>query len=782
MTMPLFLNSIEAFSNLLSSLENEENFRELEKDLAAIENAVDRYMLSNLWWENQLKLCGSHATMLTTRFSLFLAFQGRLQIEEVLQAGQADTDCLGMLMVFGKDIWPMYETRILGKPVRTVRYTNERVLEWLNSPNFRMALAEIGLAAEKIEFGSKIIEKYHDRSRSAISIWHTAGLNKFYEQIRLILDSEIGAVSEDVDGKVSSGSVFQVHNQKIDINLKNFTRAVGEIFPLHSPRAFELVRILKSKDTESRLVSELIPLGSQLNERYQIVGPSGSGKSSLLLAIWKNIAYNNDQYIIGLSPELAGKCQSLNDLIGYWLGKKDVDRQQISILCDDFDEFPILEQQRWASELRDITGLIVTAKDQIPFFKAEKLKIYGLERDAVFTYAEDRLGLRSAKRAISILQSPILTDYLTSLELVICFIDQCNDEKNVPSLIELARIIVDMRLGSIGNESEAIAIRLLCYKIATAIVSQKPQRISVVIQEIVKNDLEQNRLAQLLRCGFISIKDNKVSIHDKLIFHYMVYQNKHIDNINLFIQNHTRAERLYWRVASSIENGNLEDARENLFAFIQEPVGFQSGQWHQIANVLASLPNSSWSLEEVRILAKIYLAIQESFPSTSNWSVKDALLRNIPIPVHMYQNIEEYISSLKEFKARLTGIEQDPFENNRELIISILLDRTNPLQQRLHALSALRNYSPTDNVVVKTLLGKNELIALQELIKRHIVKENEVSLFFGGLELLILWKDNDLVERIFLENPSLFVSTDYSKHVQFLDATIKGDPDALSWI
>ena len=302
-----------------------------------------------------------------------------------------------------------------------------------------------------------------------------------------------------------------------------------------------------------------------------------------------------------------------------------------------------------------------------------------------------------------------MSRYLTSLELVVSFIDLCKTKGFPPSLLETARRVFDRRLKLAGaRRKDRIDAYELISKIVGTIRENRSLLNSVAVREVVKDDADRGCLSLLLRAGLISERDNLISLTENLFLYYLVYQEASRNHDNYFIQQQSLTDQLYWRIVSNVENGELEKARGFLVGFVKDLTGFQSGQWNQLAAVLASLPQSCWVLEEVRILTRIYLSIQELFPSPGNWIVKDIFLRDLldsSVATESNQRGNLYVSSLSEFGS-LLGTQPNPFENKLGIILAKLSDPKSPLLLKINALSALRNYSPDEKVFEMVSLSR----------------------------------------------------------------------------
>ena len=110
------------------------------------------------------------------------------------------------------------------------------------------------------------------------------------------------------------------------------------------------------------------------------------------------------QFVVALTPELADKCNSLDELVRFWFGDLKIPSNGISVLCDDFGQMAIDKQQKWLSQLDKATGWVLTSENENIYSKYKILRICNIEPELLYPYAEQQMSYRKAKRVLSIIK------------------------------------------------------------------------------------------------------------------------------------------------------------------------------------------------------------------------------------------------------------------------------------------------------------------------------------------------------------------------------------------
>jgi hypothetical protein len=636
-----WLCSKKSFSQLLSLLA-----REGGEDLSQEAKEVMPFLIQdrqlNPWYEGRFDgVRYKPIPVELTELSLFLTFLYRVSIDESSRPGQDSSDALAALLVLAEDVWPIYEVWVLGKQPRSKKVSHQFAMDWLSSPSLRAALAELGLLASA-DLLQGYVEQSKDKERSTFSIWHTKGIGRFYDLVQkeTINDSQkMLQISQKVPLKIS------------EINQEIFQRALRELFPAYSSGFLDLCCVREADDKESYSLLKWITVEADPTPHYQMIGPPGCGKTNLLLTAWKYLAYNYSSIVVGLTPKLAQRYNSLDELIGYWAGDIKIESQKIIVLCDDFDRLSTSEQEIWLLEIGLTRGWVITGSKTCGLQPSQILKICDVTSDKLYTYAYNHTSIKTVERILSLRASPVLAPYLCRLESAACFVDLYKAHGYTPTLLHVASQIIDTRLKRTGEkEIVCIAARKMMSIILNAIGNDESPMYFTSVQKVIKSASDLALLAVLLRAGLVSVNENRITIEQKLIFDYFVYHERYYDGH--LIREQTRTQRLYWEALSRFEKGDMKQAAELLFTNTSYLTGFQSNQWHQLAIVLASLPKQYSKIEEGSLVSYTYLSIRNLFPSALYWSSKDYFLRLLPSPdasVSLNQ-IRYYLKGLEELK------------------------------------------------------------------------------------------------------------------------------------
>ena len=222
-----WLSTENMFSNALSSLAKESDCEKYIADAGAIGIIIDNSMEINPWWKkhapNDLRIASSPFAKL----GLFLTFICKQQIEESFGAGRDLREALAALMVFGQDIWPIYDVWVLGRNSKRKKTSYQRVLEWLAGPNCKMVLDEIGLAGLFSKLRAYVADA-QTRDDSTLSKWHSAGFSTFYLNVKKEIES-LEEVRDDEKGKTG------VKFESLTLTFEDFKEVVLNFLLLTSP-------------------------------------------------------------------------------------------------------------------------------------------------------------------------------------------------------------------------------------------------------------------------------------------------------------------------------------------------------------------------------------------------------------------------------------------------------------------------------------------------------------------------------------------------------------------
>ena len=294
-----------------------------------------------------------------------------------------------------------------------------------------------------------------------------------------------------------------------------------------------------------------------------------------------------------------------------------------------------------------------------------------------------------------------------------------------------------------------------------------------------------NLLDILLRAGLVSIKENRLSIEYRLIFDYLVSQEQH--NNYFVFQRQIRTQKLYWQVISHYQHRELDQVNGILDHNCYQYAGFKAKQWDQLATILAILPKQYRNLKSVNFITHIYLSIRDRFPHAIQWAEKDQFLTALPGQLEKDDSdfVKIYKDSLEQLKNSFTeGFDGVRF--NAGMLVEIAMgnrktDAENILL-RSHALSALRDFSPDEEVLYSDLFQRKKWVTLRDRIKRFFGSSSDWMLKLCAAELLILWGEPKIVLEWCQETRNTLEYLRLPDRFIIIYDAAKGDQDALKWV
>jgi hypothetical protein len=412
------------------------------------------------------------------------------------------------------------------------------------------------------------------------------------------------------------------------------------------------------------------------------------------------------------------------------------------------------------------------------------LQVSEVLSDYIHHYARKAKEIETGKFLPGLLTSPVFKSYLNRLELVLIFIDLFQQLNDFPTLAQVANQSIETRLGKTGEpEISRIAARKLLTRIFNEISDDRSPNYSTTVDKI--GGSEMNLLDILLRAGLVSIKENRLSIEYRLIFDYLVSQEPH--NNYFVFQRQTRTQKLYWQVISHYQRRELDQVNGILDHNCYQYAGFKAKQWDQLATILAILPKQYRNLKSVNFITHIYLSIRDRFPHAVQWAEKDHFLTALPDQLEKDDSdfVKIYTDSLEQLKEffpeDLAGVR---FYASMLVEIAIGNQKTDAenILLRSHAFSALRDFSPDEEVLYSDLFQRKKWVTLRDRIKRFFGSSSDWMLKLCAAELLILWGEPKIVLEWCQEIRSTLEYMRWPNRLEIIYCAAQGDQDALTWV
>ena len=348
----------------------------------------------------------------------------------------------------------------------------------------------------------------------------------------------------------------------------------------------------------------------------------------------------------------------------------------------------------------------------------------------------------------------------------------------------MANQSIETRLGKTGEpEISRIAARKLLTRIFDEISDDRSPNYSTTVDKI--GETEMYLLGILLRAGLVTIKENRLSIEHRLIFDYLVSQKPH--NNYFVIQRQTRTQKLYWQVISHYQRRELDQVTECLDQNCYQFAGFKTEQWDQLATILSILPKQYRKLKSVNSIIHIYLSIRDRFPHAVQWTEKDHFLTAFQGQLEKDDSdfVKIYTNSLEQLKKFfLEGFDGVRF--NAGMLVEIAMgNRKTDVENillRSHAFSALRDFSPDEEVLYSDLFQRKKWVTLRDRIKRFFGSASDWRLKLCAAELLLLWGEPKIVLEWCQEIRSTLEYMRWPNRLEIIYCAAQGDQDALTWV
>jgi hypothetical protein len=422
----------------------------------------------------------------------------------------------------------------------------------------------------------------------------------------------------------------------------------------------------------------------------------------------------------------------------------------------------------------------------------------GISQPSEIVLSDIALGISEDESAW--FDSPIFKPYLNWMEASQTFLELHRNGMEVPSLTQVARVIIDRKVlaSKLDIGQQALALELLS-DLPDWIDLDNPGDQSITLKNmeyrwrqfhssdptlLVKALLETDLLQ-------VASQDGRIRFSQQLIFDYYL-SLKHVKSRRstnpIPPAGVSLSTWLYWMATHWIECGVPKNAGLILWYAAGSLPGYMSGTWRQIANLLRHLPQ--------KVLSDGYFRLLDSL-------AREALSRNGSNPVkHL-----EWLSNLDYQSAQISrsqiidchqetdnilleyaaGIEHFGVISNSDplyaLETAIGYDRTsrNNHWHRKHAFSALRELKPTKVVYVNWLPFVSHQKTMQELILDTIRREVNWDIRLAAAEVLTFWGTQEV--KLMLEEREIRdLPVEYYNRARILKGALGGIPGYIDWV
>lgn len=405
----------------------------------------------------------------------------------------------------------------------------------------------------------------------------------------------------------------------------------------------------------------------------------------------------------------------------------------------------------------------------------------------------------ASKDEIHFLDSLIFRPYLNWKEASGTFLDLQRNGLAAPSLIQVARAIIDrhMRASNLDVGQRALAMELLS-ELPDWIGSENTSDPSISLKSIeirwrqFHSSDPSPLIKALLESELLQIagQDGRVRFTYHLIYDFFLSMTsvKRLHSTNPTPPvGQILSTWLYWMATQWLECGDKRNAGLILWYAGGSLPGYASGIWRQLEDILECFPQMALTDNRLWLLAAIcWEAIRRNrciesnhwkficeidIPPRTSHIQSDDLQEDMDVIFQDYRKgVEQYLNSSKE-------------DSDFTLEIALGYDRAsrNNPWCRKHAFSALRGISPTKEIEIRWMPFVYQQNTLREVILNYAKKEANWDLRLAAVELLAAWGVQE-AKAFLTENEIKDLPAEYYHRARILRCALEGITGYREWV
>lgn len=405
----------------------------------------------------------------------------------------------------------------------------------------------------------------------------------------------------------------------------------------------------------------------------------------------------------------------------------------------------------------------------------------------------------SNKGGIGWIDSPILQLYLNWEEAAEIFLDLQRNSLAVPSLTQVARMIIDQRITSadLALHQKALAYELLS-DLVDWIETEKIPEEGISLKNIEarwgqfhKSDISP-LIKSLLEINLLQImgQDGRVCITQPLIRDYLlsIAQVKRQRSTSPISPRRIALTTwIYWMVCHWLDARDRDHAVKTLWNVAGTFPGFNTGAWAQIGIILAHLPEDLIRDPHIRLLTSIVREVSQYncnvLPGTRSLvSENEDFIKNMDFSADDHSSeFAQVVDDFRESLRRHHSSASLDHSNTLEIALGFDPSSRSDLWIRKHALSTLKTLNPEKEVEIRLMPFVYQSKKLSDVILDFLMKEDNWELRLAACESLVHWSVQE-IKAILAEGRIIDLPDEYYYRSIILRGALEGRQDFGLWI